>query len=90
MVSRLQRDGYDVVAPANPLRGLTSDSAYLAGYLKQMGGCVLLVGHSYVGAVITNAAYGTSNVHGLVYVAGFAPMPVRSLVTLRRHPRTVC
>lgn len=73
VVSRLQRDGYDVVAPANPLRGLTSDSAYIASYVKQLGGCTLLVGHSYGGAVITNAAYDASNVHGLVYIAGFAP-----------------
>jgi pimeloyl-ACP methyl ester carboxylesterase len=73
VVSRLQRDGYDVVAPANPLRGLTSDSAYIASYLKQLGGCTLLVGHSYGGAVMTNAANDASNVHGLVYVAGFAP-----------------
>ncbi len=73
VVSRLQRDGYDVVAPANPLRGLTSDSAYIASYLNQLGGCALLVGHSYGGAVITNAAYDASNVHGLVYIAGFAP-----------------
>ncbi len=73
VVSRLQRDGYDVVAPVNPLRGLTADSAYMASYLKQLGGRTLLVGHSYGGAVITNAAYDASNVHGLVYVAGFAP-----------------
>jgi pimeloyl-ACP methyl ester carboxylesterase len=73
VVTRLQRKGYTVLAPANPLRGLASDSAYIASFVHQIQGPVLLVGHSYGGAVITNAATGAGNVVGLVYVAAFAP-----------------
>lgn len=72
VVPRLQARGYRVVAPANPLRGVTSDSAYVASLLQQIDGQVLLVGHSYGGAVITNAGR-EPNVLGLVFVAAFAP-----------------
>jgi len=73
VIERLQARGVQVTAPANPLRGLTSDSAYLASFITQIPGPVLAVGHSYAGAVITNAATQASNVVGLVYVAAFAP-----------------
>jgi pimeloyl-ACP methyl ester carboxylesterase len=73
VIERLQRQGCTVVAPANPLRGLATDSAYLASLVNQLDGPVLLVGHSYGGAVITNAATDAPNVVGLVYVAAFAP-----------------
>ncbi len=73
VIERLQARGVQVTAPANPLRGLASDSAYLASFLNQISGPVLAVGHSYAGAVITNAATQASNVVGLVYVAAFAP-----------------
>src|SRR6266550_8569862 len=73
VIEWLQKEGVQVTAPANPLRGLASDSAYLASFLNQMSGPVLAVGHSYAGAVITNAASTASNVVGLVYVAAFAP-----------------
>ena len=73
VITALQRRGLTVIAPPNPLRGLAVDSAYIAGVLAQIGGPVLLVAHSYGGAVITNAAATASNVLGLVYVAGFAP-----------------
>jgi pimeloyl-ACP methyl ester carboxylesterase len=73
IVERLQAAGHRVVAPANPLRGISVDSAYLAGFLRQVPGPVLAVGHSYGGAVISNAATDTTNVVGLVYVAAFAP-----------------
>ena len=73
VIERLQASGVQVTAPANPLRGLASDSAYLASFLNQIGGPVLAVGHSYAGAVITNAGSLASNVVGLVYVAAFAP-----------------
>jgi pimeloyl-ACP methyl ester carboxylesterase len=73
VIPALQRRGLTIVAPPNPLRGLTADSAYIAAVLGQIDGPVLLVGHSYGGAVITNAATGAPNVLGLVYVAGFAP-----------------
>jgi pimeloyl-ACP methyl ester carboxylesterase len=73
VVERLQQQGYTVIAPANPLRGVTVDSAYIASLLNQIDGPVLLTGHSYGGAVITNAATSAPNVVGLVYVAAFAP-----------------
>jgi len=73
VITALRQRGHTVVAPANPLRGLAADSAYIASVLGQIDGPVLLVGHSYGGAVITDAGTGAPNVLGLVYVAGFAP-----------------
>jgi pimeloyl-ACP methyl ester carboxylesterase len=73
VIERLQAKGVPVTAPANPLRGIAADSAYLAAVLGQIEGPVLAVGHSYGGAVITNAATDADNVVGLVYVAAFAP-----------------
>jgi pimeloyl-ACP methyl ester carboxylesterase len=73
VIQRLQQQGYTVVAPANPLRGVLADSAYLASLLGQIEGPVLLAGHSYGGAVISNAAASAPNVLGLVFVAAFAP-----------------
>ena len=73
VIERLQQQGYTCIASANPLRGVTADSAYTASLLNQIDGPVLLVGHSYGGAVITNAASSAPNVVGLVYVAAFAP-----------------
>ena len=72
VIERLQKAGVQVTAPANPLRGLSLDSAYIASVFDQIDGPVLAVGHSYGGAVITNAATTASNVVGLVYVAAFA------------------
>jgi pimeloyl-ACP methyl ester carboxylesterase len=72
VIERLQARGVQVTAPANPLRGIAVDSAYLASFLTQIGGPVLVVGHSYGGAVISNAATQANNVVGLVYVAAFA------------------
>ena len=73
VIERLQAKGLTVTAPPNPLRGIAIDSAYIASVLEQIPGPVLLVGHSYGGAVITNAATSAANVIGLVYVAAFAP-----------------
>src|SRR5689334_16594147 len=73
VITRLQAEGVPVTAPANPLRGIAADSAYVASVLDQIDGPVLAVGHSYGGAVITNAATDAKNVVGLVYVAAFAP-----------------
>ena len=74
VIARLQARGLNVTAPANPLRGISIDSAYIAGVFEETPGPVLAVGHSYGGAVITNAAAArTTNVVGLVYVAAFAP-----------------
>jgi pimeloyl-ACP methyl ester carboxylesterase len=73
VAGRLIRDGYPVIAPANPLRGVAADSAYLAGVLATIGGPLVLAAHSYGGMLITNAATGNANVTALVYVAAFAP-----------------
>jgi pimeloyl-ACP methyl ester carboxylesterase len=73
VIERLQAKGVEVTAPANPLRGIATDSAYIAEVLDETPGPVVAVGHSYGGAVITNAAAHASNVLGLVYVAAFAP-----------------
>ena len=62
-----------VRAIADPLQGLTSDTAYVTSYLSTIDGPKVLVGHSYGGAVITNAATGNPNVKALVYIAAFAP-----------------
>jgi pimeloyl-ACP methyl ester carboxylesterase len=70
---RLQAGGIQVTAPVNPLRGISIDSAYIASVLGQIPGPVLAVGHSYGGAVISNAAATAENVVGLVFVAAFAP-----------------
>jgi pimeloyl-ACP methyl ester carboxylesterase len=69
---RLNREGHTVLAPSNPLRGLAYDSSYTTSLLDQLDGPVLLVGHSYGGAVITVAG-DSDKVAGLVYVAGVAP-----------------
>jgi len=73
VIERLKAEGVQATAPANPLRGIPTDSAYIASFLQQVPGPVLAVGHSYGGAVITNAAPNVDNVVGLVYVAAFAP-----------------
>jgi pimeloyl-ACP methyl ester carboxylesterase len=73
VVERLQAAGVQVTAPANPLRGISIDSAYITSVFEQMPGPVLAVGHSYGGAVISNAATNARNVVGLVFVAAFAP-----------------
>lgn len=78
----LQHEGYTVDAPPNPLRGLTGDSAYLASYLSTISGPIVLVGHSYGGAVITNAAYGNANVKALVFVDAFEPAQGETLEQL--------
>ena len=69
----LEHDGYRVIAAANPLRGVASDASAIASVVRSIPGPVVLVGHSYGGPVITEAANGSSNVKALVYVAGFAP-----------------
>jgi pimeloyl-ACP methyl ester carboxylesterase len=73
VVRQLRAAGIKVQAIPNPLRGIAHDAAYVASALRQIPGRVLAVGHSYGGAVISNAATGVDNVVGLVYVAAFAP-----------------
>ncbi|MFI6757628.1 alpha/beta fold hydrolase [Micromonospora sp. NPDC050417] len=85
----LQRDGYRVLAPANPLRSVAGDSAYLASILATLSGPIVLVAHSYGGMVITNAAVGNPNVKALVYVAAFAPDQGETLYSLQtKYPGT--
>lgn len=73
VIVKLQRAGYLVLAPPNPLRSLSGDATYLRTFLATVPGPIVLVGHSYGGAVITNAATGNPNVKALVYVDAFAP-----------------
>jgi len=87
IIRRLQDDGYTVIAPANPLRSVSSDSAYLASVLATIQGPVVVVGHSYGGMVTTNAATGNPNVKALVYVAAFIPDQGDSVLSLgAAHP----
>ncbi|WP_454715513.1 alpha/beta fold hydrolase [Caulobacter segnis] len=73
VVADLTRDGYHVVAAANPLRGVANDAAAVRTVINAIPGPVILVGHSYGGTVISAAADGAGNVKALVYVAAFAP-----------------
>jgi pimeloyl-ACP methyl ester carboxylesterase len=73
VIERLQTEGYTVDAPPNPLQSLNGDATTIADLLKTIKGPIVLVGHSYGGAVITNAATGNRNVKALVYVDAFAP-----------------
>ena len=86
VTARLQADGYTVYAVPNPLRGLSADSAYVAGILSTIPGPIVLVGHSYGGAVISNAATGNPNVKALVYVDAFVPDEGESLLQLASTP----
>jgi pimeloyl-ACP methyl ester carboxylesterase len=82
VIERLQADGYTVYAPPNPLQGLSYDSEFLADFLHSISGPIVLVGHSYGGAVITNAATGDPQVKALVYVDAFAPAQGQTLAQL--------
>ncbi len=82
VVADLTRDGYPVMAVANPLRGLASDAAAVRTVLDAIPGPVILVGHSYGGAVISAASDGAANVKALVYVAAFAPEVGESIFDL--------
>jgi pimeloyl-ACP methyl ester carboxylesterase len=73
VASRLQDQGYPVLAFSNPLRGPAPDAEYLRLFLATISGPIVLVGHSYGGAVITNAATGDPDVKALVYIAAYAP-----------------
>lgn len=73
VITDLVRDGYKVIAAANPLRSVKGDAEYVANVVASVPGPVVLVGHSYGGEVISVAAAGRPNVKALVFVAGFAP-----------------
>src|ERR1022692_3364156 len=82
VVRGLQAQGYTVDVPANPLAGLASDTATLADYLKTVSGPIVLVGHSYGGMVITDAATGNAQVKALVYVDAYIPAAGESALQL--------
>ena len=82
VITDLVADGYKVIAAANPLRSVKSDSAYLASLLGSVEGSVVLVGHSYGGEVITTAAADSKKVKALVFVAGVAPDAGESAASL--------
>jgi pimeloyl-ACP methyl ester carboxylesterase len=73
VAGQLLAKGYPVIAFSNPLRGPAADGGYLREFLGTISGPIVLVGHSYGGAVITNAATGNPNVKSLVYIAAYAP-----------------
>ncbi|MDP9846285.1 alpha/beta fold hydrolase [Streptosporangium lutulentum] len=82
VIQRLHSNRLSVVAVANPLRSVEGDAAYLRDVIAGIGRPVILVGHSYGGIVITQAAAGNPAVRGLVYVAAFAPEPGESALLL--------
>ena len=73
VIERLARKGYNVIAPSNPLRSVETDVTYLQEFLATVAGPIVLVGHSYGGFAMTNAATGNPNIKALVYIAAFAP-----------------
>lgn len=85
-IEYLMKLGYPVMAPSNPLRGVASDAAYLDGVLATIPGPVILVGHSYGGAVIAAAAKKAPNVKALVYISAFIPKKAERRPTT--HHRT--
>jgi pimeloyl-ACP methyl ester carboxylesterase len=84
VATRLQRLGYKVLVPANPLISVDYDSSCLRALLTKISGPIVLVGHSYGGMVITNAATGLRKVKALVYVAAYAPGMGDSVVSLEK------
>lgn len=82
VIARLRSDGFTVIAASNPLRGVASDAASVAGVVGAVKAPVVLVGHSYGGPVITEAAAHAGNVKALVYVAAFAPDTGESAIDL--------
>jgi pimeloyl-ACP methyl ester carboxylesterase len=87
VLTQLIPKGYPTVAVANPLRGVKSDADYVASVLQGIEGPIVLVGHSYGGAVITSAVKDNENVKALVYVAAFAPDAGETAVELSgRYP----
>lgn len=85
VVRQLQSAGHDVIAAANPLRGLAADATAVGDLVRTIDGPVILVGHSYGGAVITNVAADAGQITGLVYVAAFAPEPGESAFMLSQR-----
>jgi pimeloyl-ACP methyl ester carboxylesterase len=85
VIRHLEDAGHDVIAAANPLRGLASDAQSVTDLVSTIDGPVVLVGHSYGGAVITNVDVNAGEITGLVYVAAFAPETGESANTLAQR-----
>jgi pimeloyl-ACP methyl ester carboxylesterase len=87
VIRHLEDAGHDVIAAANPLRGLAADAQSVTDLVSTVDGPVVLVGHSYGGMVITNVDANAGDITGLVYVAAFAPEPGESAnVLAQRFP----
>jgi pimeloyl-ACP methyl ester carboxylesterase len=82
VIDSLVDAGQPVIAAANPLRGLASDAAAVGDLVRTVGGPVVLVAHSYGGAVISNVSADAGEIIGLVYVNAFAPDPGESCFSL--------
>jgi pimeloyl-ACP methyl ester carboxylesterase len=82
VIAQLQARGFTVYAPPNPLRGLASDAASIASFLKAISGPVILAGHSYGGAVISVSSAKSVNVKTLVYISAFMPDGGESVLSL--------
>jgi pimeloyl-ACP methyl ester carboxylesterase len=82
VIGRLEADGHAVIAAANPLRDVAADAAAVGDLVRTIGGPVVLVAHSYGGAVISNVPVDAGEIVGLVYVNGFAPDPDESCFSL--------
>ena len=85
VVRELENAGQNVIAAANPLRGLAADAQSVSDLIRTIEGPVLLVGHSYGGMVISNVAADAGDITGLVYVAAFAPEPGESAFSLAQR-----
>ena len=79
VIERLTGQGFAVLAPPNPLRGVITDGDSVRTFLSTIEGPVVLVGHSYGGSVITNASVGAPNVKALVFISAYAPDEGESL-----------
>ena len=82
VIDLLLSAGHRVIAASNPLRGLAADATAVGDLVRTVDGPVVLVGHSYGGAVISNVDADAGTIAGLVYVAGFAPASGESAITL--------
>jgi pimeloyl-ACP methyl ester carboxylesterase len=85
VIAKLLKDGYPVIAAANPLRSVKGDASYLSSIVSSVPGDVVLVGHSYAGVIISEAAANAANVKSLVYVAGYAPDVGESAVIIAKR-----
>jgi pimeloyl-ACP methyl ester carboxylesterase len=85
VIRHLEDAGYNVIAAANPLRGLAADAQSVTDLVSSIDGPVVLVGHSYGGMVISNVDPNAAEFAGLVYVAAFAPEPGETAFSLSQR-----